>query len=126
MKRRSFLQRMAAVGFFTGLTANKAVGFPHDFHLLAQPDLLDILPHAEDIASIGDAYLEAHATDRDKFMLQDKIRRRIGNMLPRDLRTRIAQKVKEDFATGDTVQLKGWVLSRTEAQQCALHSLIYS
>lgn len=34
-----------------------------------------------------------------------------------------AQTVKADYAKGDIVTLKGWVLSRTEARQCALFSL---
>jgi hypothetical protein len=34
-----------------------------------------------------------------------------------------AQNIKADYAKGDIVTLKGWVLSRTEARQCALFSL---
>jgi len=36
------------------------------------------------------------------------------------------QKVKQDFETGNTVLVKGWVLSVTEARQCALFSLANS
>jgi hypothetical protein len=38
----------------------------------------------------------------------------------RSLRRRLDAKVREDFASGTTVQLDGWVLSRTEARLCAL------
>jgi hypothetical protein len=34
-----------------------------------------------------------------------------------------AQKIEADYANGDIITLKGWVLSRTEARQCALFSL---
>ena len=34
-----------------------------------------------------------------------------------------AQTVKTDYANGNTVTIQGWVLSRTEARQCALFSL---
>ena len=34
-----------------------------------------------------------------------------------------AQTIKADYAKGDIITLKGWVLSRTEARQCALFSL---
>ncbi len=37
--------------------------------------------------------------------------------------TRIAETIREDFAQGRTVKLKGWVLSQTEARICALASL---
>jgi hypothetical protein len=36
------------------------------------------------------------------------------------LRHRLDARVRGDFASGNTVQLDGWVLSRTEARLCAL------
>ncbi|HXR19681.1 MAG TPA: hypothetical protein VN757_07095 [Steroidobacteraceae bacterium] len=36
------------------------------------------------------------------------------------LRHRLDARVRGDFASGTTVQLDGWVLSRTEARLCAL------
>lgn len=36
------------------------------------------------------------------------------------LRRRLDARVRGDFASGTTVQLDGWVLSRTEARLCAL------
>jgi hypothetical protein len=34
-----------------------------------------------------------------------------------------AQTIRSDYANGNIVTLRGWVLSRTEARQCALFSL---
>jgi hypothetical protein len=34
-----------------------------------------------------------------------------------------AQSIKTEYANGDIVTINGWVLSRTEARQCALFSL---
>src|ERR1700753_1915214 len=34
-----------------------------------------------------------------------------------------AQTIKAEYARGEIVPLQGWVLSRTEARQCALFSL---
>ena len=39
------------------------------------------------------------------------------------LRTRIAAQIAADFASGDTVKVGGWILSRTEAQVWALYAL---
>jgi len=36
----------------------------------------------------------------------------------------IDQKIKEDFEKGDVVTVKGWILSVTEARQCALFALV--
>jgi hypothetical protein len=35
----------------------------------------------------------------------------------------LEQKIQKDFETGNTVIIKGWILSVTEARQCALFSL---
>lgn len=35
----------------------------------------------------------------------------------------LEEQIREDFAHGRVVTLDGWVLSRTEARQCALFSL---
>jgi F420-0:gamma-glutamyl ligase len=35
----------------------------------------------------------------------------------------LAQRVQQDFVDGHVVHVDGWVLSLTEARQCALHSL---
>ncbi|CAN0409332.1 unnamed protein product, partial [Laminaria digitata] len=42
------------------------------------------------------------------------------------LKTSISKQVQADFAFGHTIQLNGWILSQTEAQQCALYSLTYA
>lgn len=39
-------------------------------------------------------------------------------------RGRPARRVRDDFAAGRTVVVLGWVLSVTEARQCALYSLL--
>ena len=39
-------------------------------------------------------------------------------------RTPIAAQVRADFAEGRTVVIDGWLLSVTEARQCALYSLM--
>jgi hypothetical protein len=39
-----------------------------------------------------------------------------------DLRALVAARVREDFESGETVQVDGWILSCTEARLCALAS----
>jgi len=36
----------------------------------------------------------------------------------------LEESIKNDFETGNTVIVDGWILSRTEARQCALLSTI--
>ena len=49
---------------------------------------------------------------------------RQGIRLPRFGRAWIDDQVRDDFAAGRTVLVGGWVLSVTEARQCALFSLV--
>jgi len=37
--------------------------------------------------------------------------------------SQLAKKIQQDFQQDKTVVVDGWVLSRTEARQCALFSL---
>ena len=51
-----------------------------------------------------------------------------NNVIPRnadslELKELLQQKVHSDFEGGNTVIVSGWVLSVTEARQCALFSL---
>jgi hypothetical protein len=41
-----------------------------------------------------------------------------------DLRALVAARVREDFDSGDTVRVDGWILSCTEARLCALASRV--
>ncbi len=123
MKRRIFLQRLAATSLFTSLAAGWTNASISDRHIFARPDLIDILEHPSDVKAIGEAFLHQHPMYRNKTFLHDIISRRIGSRNNKNLRWVISQKVKEDFEIGNTMQLNGWILSRLEAQQCALFSL---
>jgi len=46
-----------------------------------------------------------------------------GFRLPWARRASLNDQVRDDFAAGRTVLVDGWVLSATEARQCALFSL---
>jgi hypothetical protein len=43
--------------------------------------------------------------------------------VPAALSARLDQQVQDDFARGRTVNVNGWILSVTEARQCALYSM---
>jgi hypothetical protein len=36
------------------------------------------------------------------------------------LRNRVMQRIRDDFGCGNTIELEGWVLSRTEARLCGI------
>lgn len=80
-----------------------------------------LLPRTEDAALVGRAYLAQYATEGDA----DLLRRSLVSLAaePRSLRRAIGERIRRDFAEGDTVRVEGWVLARTEARLCALCAL---
>jgi hypothetical protein len=55
--------------------------------------------------------------------LRDAISSSQHRQFPWIRRRSIEEQVRDDFAAGRTVVVSGWVLSETEARQCALFSL---
>jgi hypothetical protein len=129
MHRRSFL-RLAALG--AGATLAGAAGCgpgadadrPETLGALARPELLDVLG-PEQVRALGARYRELVPEERELPALRaalDAERPLVDRLLGRPAPAP-AERVRRDFAEGRTVELEGWVLSRTEARQCALFSL---
>ena len=78
---------------------------------------------SDSAAHIGRAYLAKHEDERDV----DVLRAHLGDLVSQSggdgLAERAGARIREDFATGRTVQVDGWLLSRTEARLCALAAL---
>ena len=113
MDRRQFL-RITAAGAVTGLSV-RVIGVgargadDRTLRALAYPELLAVLG-AERVRAIGVGYREATPAECDA----DALRAAIDP----------AALVARDFADERTVLVDGWVLSVTEARQCALFSLL--
>jgi hypothetical protein len=127
LDRRRFLQLTAGgvVASFAGAACARDGGEDDDELTLARPGLLEMLG-AERVRRIGARYLAAVARENSRAALRDAIShgRGRGFTLPWVRRRPIEQQVRDDFAAGRTVVVDGWVLSATEARQCALFSLV--
>lgn len=81
------------------------------------------------IEALGKAYLEMAPQENTPATLIDHLLLDARNKpipAPTDsleLKEFLQQKVQSDFESGNTVIVSGWVLSLTEARQCALFSL---
>lgn len=71
------------------------------------------------ITQLGKSYLEKYPAENSVSQLVDLIIKETGSN-PDELQ----EKIKQDFREHNTVILQGWLLSITEARQCALFSLI--
>jgi hypothetical protein len=73
-------------------------------------------------ARIGEAYLEDHPEEAQPALLA-RLLREAGLEEAPGPTSRARARIREDFERGRTVQVDGWVLSRTEARLCALTAL---
>jgi len=89
---------------------------------LAGPELLSFLGDREYITALGQSYLKKLPHEACIATLVDCINLRTHT----DTYERLPQQIAHEFATGDIVLLNGWMLSKTEARQTALFSLLYS
>ena len=125
MKRRNFI-------ILTGLGIS-AIAVPTWYYkyrdleydqLLTEPELLSYIWDGNTISKIGENYREQFPdenSERQLVGLLSNINSSGTNAWVESLR----QEITEDYKTGKTVLVEGWILSRTEARQCALFSLTH-
>ncbi|MGY8913962.1 MAG: hypothetical protein ACKVJF_02615 [Flavobacteriales bacterium] len=89
---------------------------------LYEPRILTTILDPSDIVEIGRIYCEQFPENGLEIKLQDFLTDNV-NTTNRDLMDILEQDVRKDYETGNTVILDGWILSETEAVQCALFSL---
>ena len=119
MHRRHFIETAAvgALGLAGGLGfAPRPTSLAPEIGFLARPGLLALLKD-EQVRSIGRRYIE-------RYWSADVRLEALALGLP-DEPGRLENQVRNDFSAGRTVILNGWVLSVTEARQCALFSLLH-
>ena len=123
MDRRQFLRDSGLV-LLTGWTAVGCTE-PADEGNLANPAILPILG-ADHVRSIGRSYREAVPAERGAGALRRAIvEAREGADVERSTTgSSLDRSVREEFDRGRTVVVDGWILSVTEARQCALFSVL--
>ncbi|MFN2399700.1 MAG: hypothetical protein ABR543_13840 [Gemmatimonadaceae bacterium] len=124
LDRRRFLQ-LTATGIVVSVTSSACAGDSHeDARPLELPQLLDMLGE-EQVRELGAHYRAAVPNENSAKALRAAISdtRRQRFPLSWIWRVSIERQVRDDFAAGRTVLVDGWVLSATEARQCALFSL---
>jgi hypothetical protein len=80
------------------------------------------------VARLGNAYLAAHAAQRDAGVLIDAIDRALATTAaapaaPVDNVALLQQRVRHEYTRGEVARVSGWVLSVTEARLYALVAL---
>jgi hypothetical protein len=126
MQRRKFIQVSAVGTTAIAITGISCKGHhPAFYNILDKPSQLSRICDLNTIRGIGMAYrLQAPAeTGADKLadlLSADSAGKTISSTDDLFIQNLINQKIKHDFETGNIVIVKGWVLTVTEARQCAL------
>jgi len=123
MKRRNFILLSAAGAAALGASYWYLNYYDQEFNRsIAEPESLSYIWDKETIITIGENY-------RKKFPSEDS-ERSLVKVLSTNINddisaiTALKKRIKYDFKKGNTVMIDGWILSVTEARQCALFSII--
>ena len=124
LDRRHFLRLAGATAVaLAGTDCTR--GSDYDSTSMARPALLDALS-APAVRAIGNRYRALNRDEAESKTLQSAIRgaRPLTTRLFGAPPASLESLVKADFENGRTIVIDGWVLSLTEARQCALYSLL--
>jgi hypothetical protein len=126
MERRLFVKLSAftamalTLPIAQGCSGSKEMG-------VAQPYLFSQLVDDKTINETGQAYRKMHmAEDNKEKLSQLLLIGKDATLSKGELQAILDKQVTADFKQGNTLVVKGWVMSVTEARQCALYSLLKS
>lgn len=121
MDRRRFLRLTGASSL---LCAAPAAGWGRPRPPLepeARPALLSMLGDPARVRELGRRYRSMMPEEKSREALLSALRSEPDSTPTEE--GQFKEQIRDDFASGRVVTLDGWVLSRTEARQCALFSL---
>lgn len=124
MDRRTFLQISAVGAVAISIPLVHCKTRPHD--LLEFPGTISSFCDEKTIREIGKDYLVKTPNENKASTLQDILMEGFPDKDANNvdaMTEMLDRKIHTDFKSSNTVVLKGWVLSVTEARQCALYSL---
>ena len=124
MKRREFIGMAIAAGATATIAPMWAAIEAEPLSVLAIPHVLGVLHDRQIVHELGIRYRKLTPDESTTESLRQAILRDIGPIATTSLEAQIRARVQHDFAIGRTLTLDGWILSRIEARQCALYSLL--
>jgi hypothetical protein len=123
MQRRTFIHLSAYTAIALTLPLTDGCT-PSTEKVLEQPLFFSHLVDAKTISEAGHAYRKQFPGEDNKTALKGLLLGGNTTEDRRNLQILLDNRVEQDFKTGKTVTASGWVLSITEARQCALYSII--
>jgi hypothetical protein len=126
MERRLFVKLSAFTAMALTLPLAESCGGSKEI-AVAQPFLFSQLVNDKTISEAGLAYRKTYVAEDNKEKLSRLLLDGQDASLDKgELQAMLDKQVTTDFKQGNTLVVKGWVMSITEARQCALYSLLKS
>jgi len=125
MERRAFVKLSAYTALVLSVPLLDSCLKPGD-NPLAQPLFFSHIADVKTITDAGLAYRKMDRSEDDKALLMQLLSGGDPSTDQKAIRAALDDRVKQDFQTNKTVTVSGWVLSVTEARQCALFSILNS
>lgn len=98
-------------------------GYKNRKNVLSRPESLALFCEDDALVSMGKQYLELYPQEQDLSHLISLINSSQYSQ-EQKLRKQLQDNIRRDFEFNQTMILDGWVISRTEARQCALFTLM--
>ena len=89
---------------------------------LKSPEFLSNFLDGKSIIEIGELYLKQVPDENNERKLVSLLP--ISDTSDNNTIEILQQQITDDYISGETIIVDGWILSKTEARQCALYSLI--
>jgi hypothetical protein len=124
MQRRTFIHLSAYTALALTLPTIDGCGLNSTDKVLSQPLFFSHLVDIKTINETGLAYRKLFPAENSQSVLNKLL---LGSNASSDktmIQKQLDAQVEQDFKAGKTVTAKGWVLSITEARQCALYSIL--
>jgi len=119
MKRRNFVLLsggiLAALATSTYYLFFEKIKYPKP---LSHPKSLATILEMKDIKELGEAYRKQVSDESSERTLVELLLKELHDNNVTD--STIATMIKEDFDNRNIIEVNGWILSKTEARQCAL------
>ncbi|SRR5258706_15469362 len=122
MNRRNFV--LLSGGMFATFAIPTAyhffgkVDYPSSF---AHPNSLTAILDSKELGELGVAYREQIPDESRERTIAKLLLKKLPKDNP-EFNATLESLIKQDFHEGNTIEVNGWILSKTEARQCALFS----
>ena len=126
MERRTFVKLSAYTALALSVPLLNGCKPNATEQALSEPHFFSHITDLKTIRDTGEAYRKMKKDEDDKDKLVQILSG--GDPSPdiRSIETSLNKQVDDDFKTGKVLVVNGWVLSITEARQCALLSILKS